>query len=143
MANEVTAGAVMTPVGIDTYELVGNVLGIDLAGMMTKCVELMVTTVLTPVGTLVDLTKTGDDGILELDGKTTLYGAVGDGGGERTECGIVSNEVVGNVFGNDFFDTITTVVLEMVITETPVGTDEDLTKTGLVGRLVVGGNEIV
>jgi hypothetical protein len=55
---------------------------------------------------------------------------------------MVSNDVVGNEAGKDFFETITTVVEEIVITVTPVGTDDDLTKTGEVGRLVDVGKVI-
>lgn len=90
------------------------------------------------------------DGTLEkttggVDGLGVTYGDGEKPANEATAgvlispVGMVATEVDGSEV-TDEAGTITKVVPEIVITETPLGTDDDLTTTGLDGNELAGGN---
>jgi hypothetical protein len=87
----------------------------------------------------------GGDGINSGVVKTTIVvGIVGGAGGDNTPVGIETNDVVGNDDGTDVAGIMTNVVPGIVITVlTPVGTDDDLIKTGLDGNDDFGGKDTV
>lgn len=104
----------ITAVGIVNTDDDGKEVGTEVAGIITKVVDVMVI-IVTDLGTEDDFTKTGDDGNVVFVGITIVSRTLVAIAGGIAVVGTVKTDVVGSDV-TDFLETITNVVVAIVTT---------------------------